>query len=496
MIHCLRHSGQVVALLAALGGLTFAALKLRAATEAGGAAAAPQAANSSADRSRTGWDYMAYRITAFVEFDPDPERTSARRAAVLGDVENRARALVGGLWQLKALEAPAELHWNSAADIERVTENMLPATAMEGDKVFLIGVGALSEGRRRLFGREIDVRTGDWSATRDALQDPGAGVAESIMTTIGGLFRYLARIDEINEQGNVVMRVRSGGLPVVSPSRIATVEERPYRPFIRHFDSAGRTVKNGVFPIDWTWLKVDGTEGAVAKAQIVSGVADPLELKFDGRTEYLALAAPLFPNVSTDLVVRARGNDRPLEDVEVFAKDSDQRPPLLIGRTNAEGVVKVVSRRELETILIRSGDDLLAQFPLVPGFQLKVVAHVDDNGRRLESGALVDRLNDELLDLAVQQSMLKARFQRQVVHGNLDEAQKTLAALKSLKSSDAFLKAMDSQRADLSQTAADQAAADWLDKQLGEIKPLAAKFLLDAQGIARLESVLASVRAR
>jgi hypothetical protein len=373
---------------------------------------------------------------------------------------------------------------------------MLPATALEGDKVFLIGVGAPSNGSRRFFGREIDVRTGDWSAPRSALQDPGTGVGESITAAIGGLFRYLARIDEINEQGNVVMHILGGDLPVASAYRVAAVDDRPYRTFIRHFDSAGQTGKNGVFPIDWTWLIVGNTEGAVAKAQIVSGVAEPLELKFDGRTEYLALSAPRLPRASTDIVVRSRGSDRPLPDVEVFSQGLDEKVPQLIGRTNANGAVTVSSRRELEMIFIRSGDDLLARFPLVPGIRPTVIARVDDNGRRLESGALVDRLNEELLDLAVQQAMLKVRFQRQVVRGNLDEAQKALAALKSLKSSDAFLKAMDEQRATFSQVVADQAAADWLDKQLAEIKPLAAKFLLDAQGISRLESVLASVRGR
>ena len=125
-----------------------------------------------------------------------------------------------------------------------------------------------------------------------------------------------------------------------------------------------------------------------------------------------------------------------------------------------------------------------------------MVVQADDNGRRLESGNLVAQLDEELIDLVAQQTVLKGRFQRQVVHGNLDAAAKTLAAIKSLKTSEAFVKSLDERRAALADVVASPTAAAWLDKYLDEIKPLATNYLLDAKAVSRFESILTAVRGR
>src|SRR5207302_7891732 len=128
-------------------------------------------------------------------------------------------------------------------------------------------------------------------------------------------------------------------------------------------------------------------------------------------------AAPVAPGTTTELVVQARGTQRPLEDLEVSALANGDKRPRLIGRTDARGAVTIEAGGRIEIVSVRSGDDLLARFPLVPGFESSLVAHVDDNGRRLESGDLVDRLGEELIDLVAQQTLLRVRFKREASRG-------------------------------------------------------------------------------
>jgi hypothetical protein len=439
------------------------------------------------------WEYSPYRIVVYVEFGAAPEWPAARRAALLAEMESQARSVIGGLWRLKTLEAPAELHWDSAAEIARVATESLPPAALEADKVMLFGIGPAIEGRCKYYGREYDVRTETWGPPFDDLPPAGIKQIEAIVPALWGIFRPVLRI-ETSEQGVVTAIARGGGLPVASSTYSMIRDGAPYRPLIRHFDAAGRTIKNGVFPIDWTWLVVDKVDGATAKCLLKTGVQEPFDLKLDGRTEYLALAANVPRGRSTELIVQARGTQRPLEDLEIFAQQTGDKSPRLVGRTDSRGALRIEGGGNLETVFVRSGDDLLAQFPLAPGLEPSVVARVEDNGRRLESGNLVARLGEELIDLVVQQAVLEARFKRQWVHGNREAAEKTLAAVKSLKTSEAFLKSLEERRAALSGVASDPAAAAWLDKHLDEIKPLATKHLLDAKGVARLESILTDVR--
>src|SRR5882724_11922686 len=122
------------------------------------------------------------------------------------------------------------------------------------------------------------------------------------------------------EQGGSPPPARGGELPPASSIHPLIREGAAFRPLIRHFDAKGHTIKNGVFPVDWTWLVSDSVDGSVVKCRLATGVQDPLELKYDGRTEYLALAAPVASGAATELVVQTRGTQRPLEDVEVFAR--------------------------------------------------------------------------------------------------------------------------------------------------------------------------------
>ena len=449
----------------------------------------------------TAWEYSPYRIMIFVEIDASAEWTPKRRFDLTADIERRAHSFVGGLWRLTTREAPAELHWDSATGISRVSDDQLPQAALDADKIMLLGLAAGQDEQPSMHAREFDVRTRIWGApvtvkTSMAKSRPDSDLADQLVRTLWQSFCPIARIDRISDQGVVTCRIRGGALPPANRSLELMPTGSVLRPLVRHFDAQGRTVRDGIFPVHWTWLRVEQSDGATATCRLETGVQDPIELHYDGRTEYLGLAVTTRAKSSTELIVRAHGGNRPLEDVEIFARVSDGALANMVGRTDENGAVTVESPRlEVPMLYLRSGDDLLARLPIVPGVEPKVTVAVEDNGRRLETGDLVSRASDELIDLVAQQALLKTRLQREMVAGRLDAAVSTLSTLKTLKTSEAFLKSLDDRRAAVANLAGDPAGAAWLDKRLAEIKPLAAK-LLSSQDLARLDGLLERKRAK
>jgi hypothetical protein len=436
------------------------------------------------------WEFSPYRVLVYVEFAAAPEWTVDGRKDMLAELESRANSFAGGVWQVKVTEKPAELHWNSAADVTRTASDSILPAALDADKLMLLGVGPSIDGHRQCRIREFDVRTESWGPVFLSRHPSRADFAEGTAAALWAALRPIVRIREMPEPGVVVVRVRGGELPIASPARSLIREGIALSPIIRHFDAQGRTLKNGVFPIDWTLLIVDSANGGAATCRVATAIQDPLDLKFDGRTEYLGLASIAPQESSTELIVQSRDRQRPLEDVEIFAQRPSEKSPRLVGRTDSRGAIKLESNGSLATVFVRSGDDLLARFPLVPGFEPSVTVKVEDNGRRLESGQLIARLSDELIDLVAQETLLKTRFRRQIIRGDSHSAVKTLIAIKLLKTSDSFLKSIDDRRSSLSAIGSDAAAAAWIDKQIDAIRPLATKYLLDATAIAQLEAAM------
>jgi hypothetical protein len=447
------------------------------------------------------WDMSPYRVQIYVRIDAAPGWTAARRKVFVAEVANRAAGLVGGVWQIDAAEAPADLHWDHASALDHVALDAIPAAAIERDKVFLLGIEQSAGQAPSIWARELDVRTRLWSGV---LAQPGsslsastADLAQDAVRAAWKSFRPLARIESIADQGATV-RIRGGGL---AAGNHATQLARPgsvWQPIIRHFDVAGKTVKDGVFPIAATWLRTGTIDGATAHCTLVTGVQDPLALEYDGRTEYLALAVTSQPSVGTAIVCLTHGPpERPLAGLDVLIRDTADHPPRLVGQTDSSGTFRLTSAAsDVLTVYIRSGDDLLSRFPLVPGLDPTMTIRLDDTGRRPESARFVEAMRMELLDLATQQRLLATRFQHQVINGQLDDAAKTIATLQHLSTVEQFLKSLDESRAKMTTIADDPPASAWLDKRLEEIKTLAQKSLLSAQDLAKLDKVLAAMRRK
>jgi hypothetical protein len=486
--------------LAALIGIVAPLLALRAPGRADESVApvisehaAPEHAAAPAN-----WDMSPYCVQLYFRIDAAPGWTAARRKEFIAAVANRAAGIVGGVWQVSAFEAPAALRWERASSLNQVALDTLPAAAMDCDKVVLLGLDR-STGREPLFwARELDVRTRLWSATAEQagppLSAPMNDVVEQAVRAAWNSFRPLARIETLADQG-VTVRIRGGGLPAAAALQLAK-RGSVWQPIVRHFDVAGRTVKDGVFPIAATWLRTGAVDGPTAHCELVTGVQDPLTLQYDGRTEYLALAVTSTPSTGTALVCLNHGSpERPLAGLDVWLRDAGNHPARLVGQTDSNGTFRVTSFvPDVLMVYIRGGDDLLTRFPLVPGLESRLTVRLDDTGLRPESARFLAAARVAFLDIATQQRMLVARLKVQVANRQFDDAAETIATLRSLPVPEDFLKSLDTNRAKLTAVAADPTAAAWLDKRLEEFRTLAPTTLLSRSDLAKMESALAAMR--
>ncbi len=246
-----------------------------------------------------------------------------------------------------------------------------------------------------------------------------------------------------------------------------------------------------MFSIPLTWLQTLRVNGSLAPCRMISATADSIDLHYDGRTEYLALGVNARSSRGTELTVLADGaGDHPLEDLQILARQGEG-PLKSLGRTDANGRMMISSDALTPlNVYIRSGDDLLLRFPVLCGVEPALTVRVEDNGRRPASAGLVESASSRLIDLAAQQQVLAARLQRELVAGREDEAAVLFAALAGLPTSDKFAAALDSQRAGLTAIANDPTAVAWLDKQLANVKSLAAQNLIDGATLGKLHDAV------
>jgi hypothetical protein len=332
------------------------------------------------------------------------------------------------------------------------------------------------------------------------LVEAAADLTQATLRTLWTVFRPVARIDSVptpDGPQEAALRLQGGDLPLGGHGLELARPGSAWQPIVRHTDAAGHTLSKGVYLLPWTWLQTLRTVGSLAQCRMVSAIGDPIDLHYDGRTEYLALAVNARSGTSTELTVLADGTgDRPLEDLEVLSREGDG-PLKAVGRTDANGRLSISSEAlSLLTVYIRSGDELLLRLPLLCGVEPTATVRVEDNGRRPATARLVADASGQLLDLAAQQQLLVARFQRQIVAGKSDEAEATLAALSSLPTSEKFASSLDAQKAGLVILANDPAAAAWLDKQLTTVKTLVARNLIDGGTLGKLHDTLIAARSK
>ncbi len=155
--------------------------------------------------------------------------------------------------------------------------------------------------------------------------------------------------------------------------------------------------------------------------------------KLRGRVETLALRV-VPPGGSTVLVLRSRTEPKgPLGGYEVWSHPPGSKVPVLLGLTNRQGrLVVPPDAVMLRVLLVKSGDDLLAKLPVVPGLEPQVTAELANHERRLEAEGFLAGLQEELVDLVARRKILMALIHMRMEAGLFNEAAEKMEELNKL----------------------------------------------------------------
>ncbi len=430
------------------------------------------------------WELQPYRLSLVLSVDAAAHLPADSAAEFEERLRELTDNLVGPRWQwTPTYQAGPTLRHKLHTRFGAVVLADLPPDCARGDKVVLLAVDE-QQGRYRVQAREWDLATRLPGAPVERWATSAAQAADEAYRAAAEAFSPLALID--NVQGSkVTLRERGGALPVRGAAAPWLGPGSVLRTAVRRLDSYGRTERDEVAAIPWTFLLVQSREGAGATAQLHSGIRGPLAPVRRGRTQQLALAVGRPAGPTTLALVSADETARPLAGYDVFVRNPDETTPRLVGRTNHAGQAVVPpGGHPLQIVSVKHGEQLLARLPLAPGLTPLETAQLVDDDARLEAEGWVASVQETLVDAVTRRSLLVAQIDARLKAGDNDRARRLLDELRRMPSRQQLLFEVEQHQQRL--VANQPQVARQLDRMFGDTKKILTQHL-DPRVIDELE---------
>ena len=398
------------------------------------------------------WEYTPYQARLWLALAPAPQLPASIVPSLGERTRGRASAVMGAVMELEAAAAPEELRGLLLVDLENLLADQIVAVAkpdeLNADKIYLAAV-APNQNLIAVRMREFDCRTRQLGPITEKRCATSGELPLALWDALVESFTPLARIEQVGE-GSIVARLRAGGLAtddspaVVEPGMVL-------RPVLRRNDRAGQPVKGGILPIGWTYFSVEERRGAVIECTQRSGYRSAIPSRGGMRLERLALLTKA-RHASTKLFLRSRTDvNKPLVGYEVHRRIENTNETALVGITDEQGAVELQGETgTVETYIIRSGRQLLARLPVVPGAEEQMTAHIVDDDPRVAAEGVVAALSSRALDLVARREILAARIRARLKDGKAEEAQQLLDEFRRLASRADLSRDLDRQRQQIS----------------------------------------------
>lgn len=425
--------------------------------------------------AQAAWEFTPYEVRIWLALPDDPTWQEGQLAQLRGILLGRAEAAFGPVWDCAVEAAPDALAAEIRQDLHALKVEQVQAALPAGnsaDKIYLVGVQE-DQGHLRLQIRELDYRARLFGVVleRESMQRDGLGWL--IWDAVADAFTPIARIERVN--GNqLAARIRAGGL-ITSPDSSAWIrKDMALRPVLRRNDRVGEPTKGGINILPWTMLNVLEQNGSQLNCKLQTGYRSPIPAKASSRLERLALLVkPQFP--STVIHLRSRdASATPLIGYEIWRKTSDTDAELL-GATDWRGDIELPQAETgaLQTLLVKSGNQLLARLPLVPGQEPKLEAAVVNDDGRLQAEGFVAAFQSKVMDLEARRQISAVRIRAKIKDGKFDEAQQMLEEFRNLESRTDLGRLLDKQNV----KSTDITTQKRIDKLLTDARSLLSKFL-------------------
>lgn len=395
--------------------------------------------------AQASWEYAPYEVQIWVALPDDPTWQAANFEQLRQVLLGRAETTFGALWNCAVEPAPPAIASDVRVTLPELTveqvQGVVPA-GFKADKIYLVGV-ADEGGNFRIRVRELDYRARQFGMIRELETPQRDALPWQIWDGVAQTFTPLARIERV-DKFELTARIKAGGLITDENSAGWIRSGTALRPVLRRNDRFGEPMDKGINLVAWTMLEVLEQNGPLLKCKLHTGYRSPIPAKSTARTERLALLVqPQFP--TTTLHLRAQDKDgTPLVGYEVWRKTTGVEG-VLIGRTDWRGDIELpqADTGELQTLLIKSGGQLLARLPLVPGQQPRMEASVVNDDERLQAEGFLQSFQSRIMDLEARRQITAARLRGKIKEKKFDEAQQLLEDFRNIEGREQMKRVLD-----------------------------------------------------
>jgi hypothetical protein len=382
------------------------------------------------------WEYSPYRVRVRIALEPVPQLPTAIVPTLGESITARSQAVLGAVWQVETAAAPPALRDELLLGAEPSADRLalLGPEDLNADKLMLTAI-VRKGGGFHVTVREVDCRTRQLNAPVTRIVFGMPSLATAVWDALLESFTPLARIEMV-EESRITARLRAGGLITDPVSRALVEPGMVLRPILRRNDRTGQPLKGGIQAIPWTLLAVEERKDALLTTTLTSGYRATIPTRSSSRSERLALLVrPRWP--STRLVLRSRTDaSKPLAGYEIHVKPpgATAEQTELLGVTDVDGAVEL-SRGDgkLQLLYVKSGKQLLARLPVLPGQSERLEASLADDDPRLQAEGLILAMQSRALDLVARREILASRFRARLRAGQLAEAQQLLDDFRKME---------------------------------------------------------------
>lgn len=429
---------------------------------------------SVADAAEQGpWEVSPCRAMVWLDLDVSCHADPEFAARLLRQMEEIRYASSGAAWDTTIMESPLPLdRWYATdADPALFAERMRKQgmDPEKWDRVMLISIAR--EDVWKIDFREYDSMTRSWGSHHQRSVGQRQLVPTETLKLAYEKFLPLTRIINI-DKNEVTMSLKGATLveeellarrqryqaaveyippsddeeinwnqppdvaaseapyPELIPGTVAIGEA--FQPVLRRNDRQGNLVEeNGIAFMPWTYINCESNNGVHIKGTMVSGFNTPIPGRRNVRTQRIAIGIRPANDTTKLKLVDKTSESTPLAGYEIYSKDPSGAN--LIGSSNPNGFIDIPTTPEcaVRLLYVRSGGNLLARLPVVPGHDPTLTARVTNDTPRLLAEGYLEGWRDQLVDTMARRQILVQRVQRKIDSGDLDAAEKWLDELRS-----------------------------------------------------------------
>ena len=431
------------------------------------------------------WPLMPYQVQVYLAVAPEPSLGPRLQADLSATLGARIEAVIGPAWNVSVSAPPAALGEAMLHGLAELPGDRVPLPAAEVNKVLLVSVTP-APGGLTVAARDFDVRTRTLSpAVVRPVWQPGV-LGNTVLDALVTAFAPLGQIDRW-EKDVVFIRAKASALPL-GDRRLAMFREGDVlRPIVRYNDREGRFRRAAA--AQWSFCVVEKVSPEEIKCRVHTGMRGEVVSRGRGRVEPLVLrVVPL--GGSTLLAIQSRTEPkRPLAGYDIYSYPPGQKTAVTrVGRTDRQGQLLIPpADAPLRVLLVRSGNEVLARLPMVPGLEPRLTAEISNDDQRLAAEGFITGLQEELVNVFARRKILMMRVRAAIEAKQFDRASELFDELRRLPTGEQFAARVDKEQERLASN--DASRQRKINMLLGDTRQIIDK-QLDPREIEDLEQEL------